>query len=77
MSAKAALTLCVLVEDEIRSAAKLMARARAMEAAGASENDLSDAYGSAMAACTVALQGADDESAVLMLLNHHVVSARG
>lgn len=62
-------SLLILFEDEIRTAATLLTKAQRIYEADPESHDARRAVLDAICACAVALQGADDNRAVLMLTN--------
>ena len=62
MSHTANITLCILWEDELRTAAKLLAEMNA-----SSEDDFPQKARNALTACVVALHGLTDERTAVML----------
>ena len=70
MPGAAKYNLLILFEDEIRAAAKLLAQAHKMYADDPGNEDANNrAMIDAICACAVALQGADDDSASILLTN--------
>ena len=72
MGAEATMKMVVLYEDEVRTAAKAMDQLReelANDSADTSEETRYEAWTTAIRACMVALAGAEDTEATLVLAN--------
>lgn len=70
MPAEAKMKVVVLYEDEVRTAAKAMDQVRELLADETASDDAKDeAWTTAMRACMVALAGAEDTAATLVLAN--------
>ena len=71
MASTAKLNLCILWEDELRQAAKLLAKALAIYH-NVPENEYALAAAEAYAACAAALHGLTDDHSVAMLTSGHL-----
>jgi len=77
MTAAASVKLVVLYEDEVRTAAKAIDHVRELLADEAVSDDAKyEAWTTAMRACMVALSGAEDTDATLVLANKGVLLGR-
>lgn len=77
MAAEANMKMVVLYEDEVRAAAKAIDQVRELMASeSADEEAMDEAWTTAMRACMVALSGAEDTEATLVLANKDVILGR-